>query len=236
MHQGCRLDKVLIVDDELGIRRLVHHGLNAIEFELYEAPDGESALRLTATKCPSVVLLDLGLPDMDGVEVVRRIREWSCVPIIILSARDQERDKVEALEAGADDYLTKPFGVGELTARIRVALRHVSQAHSPAEPVFRFGEISFDLAAHIVKRGDEEIHLTRTEFSLLAILVRHADRVVTHRQLLTEVWGPEFTEESHYLRVYMGQLRQKTEADSAQPRYLITEMGVGYRLKSDESN
>jgi len=226
--------RILVVDDELGIRRFLFHSLDSAEFEVIEAENGTEALRFTASSNPAVVLLDLGLPDIDGVEVVKRIREWSMVPIIILSARDQEKDKIAALEAGADDYLTKPFGVGELIARIRVAMRHVGQSGvGVAEPLFHVADIEVDLAAHIVRRAGEEVHLTPNEFKLLATLVKHVGKVVTHRQLLTEIWGPAFIDESHYLRVYMGQLRQKLEVDSAQPKFLLTESGVGYRLRPE---
>jgi two-component system KDP operon response regulator KdpE len=176
-------------------------------------------------------LLDLGLPDLDGVEVTRRLREWSAVPIIVLSARGQEGDKIQALDAGADDYVTKPFGTGELLARMRVALRRAA-AGEDAEPVFRAGELEVDFAARRVHVGEREIRLTRTEYNLLALLARHAGKVLTHRQMLKEVWGPNAVGETHYLRVYMGQLRHKIEADPARPRWLLTETGVGYRLQT----
>jgi two-component system KDP operon response regulator KdpE len=223
--------KVLVVDDELGIRRLLQHSFDPAEFHVLEAENGTECLRLVATESPDVVLLDLGLPDLDGVDVTRRLREWTSVPVIVLSARDQERDKVAALDAGADDYLTKPFGVHELLARIRVALRH---AQGPAtETQISFGSISVDFAAHVVSRDGVEIHLTPNEFKLLACLARNVGKVVTHRQLLVQVWGVAYAEEAHYLRVYMGQLRHKLEDDPARPKMLVTDPGVGYRLKSE---
>jgi len=184
-----------------------------------------------ATEAPDLLLLDLGLPDVDGVEVTRRIREWSQVPIIILSARGDEMNKIEALDAGANDYLTKPFGLGELFARIRAALR-LSRL-SPTEPVVSFGDVVIDLAAHVVKKSGSDIHLTKTEFRLLAYLAKNLGKVLTHRQLLTEVWGPEYADELHYLRVYTQQIRGKIEADPTQPKFLITETGVGYRLRDE---
>jgi two-component system KDP operon response regulator KdpE len=180
-----------------------------------------------------VVILDLGLPDMDGLEVIKMVREWSVVPIIVLSARGQEQDKVTALELGADDYLTKPFGIPELLARLKVALRHGRQATSPASPVFETGDISVDLEKRQVRVKGEEVHLTPIEYKLLAVLVKHAGKVVTHQQLLKEVWGRNSTENSHYLRVYARALRQKLADDPMRPRYIVTEAGVGYRLKSE---
>lgn len=222
--------KLLVIDDELAIRRFLRASLDPAAYELIEAETGESGVRMTATSNPQVVLLDLGLPDIDGIEVARRIREWSEVPIVVLSARGQEADKVAALDAGADDYLTKPFGIQELMARIRVALRHTRKTQ-PEEPTFEAHGVRVDLALRRVFRGDTEIHLTPTEYSLLAMLIRHAGRVVTHRQLLTEVWGPAYATESQYLRVYMGQLRHKLETDPSQPKLLSNEPGVGYRLQ-----
>jgi two-component system KDP operon response regulator KdpE len=183
-----------------------------------------------ASRTPDLVLLDLGLPDLDGVEVVRRIREWSPMPIVVVSARGQERDKVEALDAGADDYLTKPFGTGELLARMRVALRH-SRTGDSKQSLVEAGELRIDLAARVVQRRGEEVRLTRTEYRLVAVLAQHAGKVLTHRQLLREVWGPNALEDTQYLRVYMAQLRHKLEDDPARPRHLVTETGVGYRLK-----
>jgi two-component system KDP operon response regulator KdpE len=186
-----------------------------------------------STRAPDLILLDLGLPDVDGVEVTRRLRQWSATPIIVLSARGQENDKIDALDAGADDYLTKPFGTGELLARMRVALRNAARTSRDGDPVFTVDELRVDLGARRVFVGEAEVHLTRTEYNLLATLVKHAGRVLTHRQLLKEVWGPGAVGESHYVRVYMGQLRHKLERDPARPRYLLTETGVGYRLKVD---
>jgi two-component system KDP operon response regulator KdpE len=212
--------------------RFLRVTLPAHGYRVVEATTGQQGLVEAATRSPDVILLDLGLPDLDGVEVARRIREWSTVPIIVLSARGQEQDKIQALDAGADDYLTKPFGVGELLARIRVAVRNAARVGALPEPVFEVGPLRVDLSTRQVFASGEEVRLTRTEFNLLAALVKHAGKVVTHRQLLREVWGPGASE-SHYVRVYMGQLRHKLEADPARPKYLLTETGVGYRLKAD---
>lgn len=221
---------VLVVEDEGEVMRFLRVTLAAHGYRVVEAATGQQGLVEASTRMPDVIVLDLGLPDIDGVAVARRVREWSATPIIVLSARGKERDKIEALDAGADDYLTKPFGVGELLARMRVALRNAARlSASSGEPVFQVGDLRVDLAARRVFIGEKEVRLTRTQFNLLAILVKHAGKVVTHRQLLREVWGPGATE-SHYVRVYMGQLRHKLEADPAQPRYLLTETGVGYRL------
>ncbi|MCL4820912.1 MAG: response regulator [Vicinamibacteria bacterium] len=221
---------VLVVEDELPVLRFLRASLAAHGYRLAEAQSGEAALREAATRVPDVVLLDLGLPDLDGLEVTTRLREWSGVPIIVLSARGQERDKIEALDAGADDYLTKPFAVGELLARLRVALRHAARGTAGLEPCVEIGELRIDLAARRVSLAGEDVRLTRTEYNLLALLARHVGKVLTHRQLLKEVWGPGAVAQSHYLRVYMGQLRHKLERDPARPRYLLTETGVGYRL------
>jgi two-component system, OmpR family, KDP operon response regulator KdpE len=223
---------ILVVDDEPQVRRFLRASLPHQGYRLIEAETGEQALRDASTRGPDAVLLDLGLPDLDGVEVTRRIREWSAVPIVVLSARGQERDKIEALDAGADDYLTKPFGIGELLARLRVALRHANRAGSE-EPVFEHDDLRVDLSTQRVFSRGQEVRLTRTEYRLLALLVKHAGKVLTHRQLLKDVWGPGSVNESHYLRVYMGQLRHKLEQDPARPRHLVTEIGVGYRLKVD---
>jgi two-component system KDP operon response regulator KdpE len=229
---GGRL--VLVVEDEPQVLRFLRASLGAHGYRLVEATTGQQALVEAATRLPDIVLLDLGLPDLDGVEVARRLREWSAVPVIVLSARGQENDKILALDAGADDYLTKPFGVGELLARMRVALRHADRvAAGLGESALETGDLRVDLAARRVFVRGEEVRLTRTEFNLLATLVRHAGKVLTHRQLLQEVWGPGSAGESHYLRVYMGQLRHKLEEDAARPRYLVTETGVGYRLAVD---
>jgi len=225
---------VLVVEDEPQVLRFLRASLSAHGYRLAEAATGERALVEAAVRAPDLVLLDLGLPDLDGVEVARRIRAWSAVPIVVLSARGQERDKIEALDAGADDYLTKPFGVGELLARMRVALRHAARlASGGGETAFEAGDLRVDLAARRVSVRGEEVRLTRTEFNLLAALARHAGKVLTHRQLLQEVWGPGSTGQSHYLRVYMGQLRHKLEEDPARPKYLLTETGVGYRLAAE---
>jgi two-component system KDP operon response regulator KdpE len=224
---------VLVVEDEPQVMRFLRASLPAHGYRLIEAVTGQQALVEASTRAPDLILLDLGLPDVDGVEVARRVREWSKVPIVVLSARGQERDKIQALDAGADDYLTKPFGVGELLARMRVALRHAARAGGDGEPVFESGELKVDLAARQVFLAGVEVRLTRTEFNLLAALVKNGGKVVTHRQLLREVWGPAATDRSHYLRVYMGQLRHKLESEPARPRYLLTEIGVGYRLRAD---
>jgi two-component system KDP operon response regulator KdpE len=224
--------KILVIDDEAPIRRFLKASLDPEEYRLLEASDGATGIRMVATENPEIVLLDLGLPDMDGIEVARSLREWTQVPIIVLSARGQEGDKIAALDAGADDYLTKPFGLGELLARVRVALRHAARNES-SDPTIETGEFSIDCASRVVTRGGTEVHLTPNEYKLLYALARHLGKVVTHRQLLREVWGEAYVDESHYLRVYMGQLRHKLEPDPAQPRYLITEPGVGYRLKSE---
>ena len=223
---------VLLVEDDPQIRRFLRAALPAHGYRLLEAENGEDGLVLAATRAPEIILLDLGLPDLDGLEVTKRIREWSPVPIVVLSARGLERDKVAALDAGADDYLTKPFGVEELLARLRVALRHAARlAGNAPGAVFRTGALEVDLAAHRVFVEGKDVHLTPTEFKLLALLVRHAGKVVTQRQLLTEVWGPGAVGSPHYLRVQMHGLRHKLEAEPARPRYLVTEPGVGYRLK-----
>lgn len=222
--------KLLVIDDELPIRRFLRASLNSADYELVEAENGRDGIQKTATENPSIVLLDLGLPDMDGVEVARSLREWTQVPIIVLSARGQERDKIDALDAGADDYLTKPFGIGELLARIRVALRRTSEKE-PENPVLSFGPIQIDFSSRLVLRDGSEIHLTPNEYGLLSTLAKNPGRVLTHKQLLTEVWGPAYVGENHYLRVFMGQLRHKLEDDPARPRFLINEPGVGYRLR-----
>lgn len=221
---------ILLVEDEPQVRRILRAALPEHGYRLIEAETGEEALRRAAERTPDVILLDLGLPDLDGVEVTRRLREWSATPIIVLSARDQETSKVEALDAGADDYLTKPFGTAELLARIRVALRH-GQRGAEGEPVFTAGDLRVDLGRRQVFVAEREVHLTPIEYKLLTTLARNAGRVVTHAQLLKEVWGPRHTTQVQYVRVYMTQLRHKLEADPARPRYLTTESGVGYRLR-----
>ena len=226
---------ILLIEDESPIRKFVRLSLESEGYRLAEAETGKQALMLAASELPEVVILDLGLPDMDGLEVLRRLREWLAAPVIVLSARGQEKDKVAALDAGADDYLTKPFGVGELLARLRVAFRHAarSDGRAKAEPRFTVGELSVDLGARRVFAGDREVRLTPIEYRLLTVLVQHAGKVLTHRYLLKEVWGPGNAEEVHYLRVFMAGLRRKLEADPSQPRYLLTEQGVGYRLADE---
>jgi two-component system KDP operon response regulator KdpE len=223
---------ILVIEDEPPLRRFLKLTLETQDYRIIEAMTGAQGLQQAAAMKPDLVILDLGLPDMDGLTVIQRLREWSKLPILVVSARGKEHEKVAALDGGADDYLTKPFGVGELLARLRVAMRH--QTAGPTdEPVFTVGDLVIDLAARRVAIGGQPVHLTRTEFRMLAVLVKHAGRVVTHRQLLREVWGPEATEEGHYLRVYMNQLRQKLELDPSRPKYLLTETGVGYRLACD---
>jgi two-component system, OmpR family, KDP operon response regulator KdpE len=226
---------ILVIEDEPQIRRFLRAILPAHGYRVLEAETAHDGLTQAAMHQPDIVLLDLGLPDLDGLDVTRRLREWATIPIIVLSARGQEADKVAALDAGADDYLTKPFGIQELLARMRVALRHVARLmQEPDDPVFTVGELQVDLAHRRVSVATHEIHLTPIEYKLLTVLVRYAGRVVTQRQLLQEVWGPQQTSAMHYVRVYMRQLRHKLEADPTRPRYLVTEPGVGYRLKTDD--
>jgi len=232
---------VLVIEDEAPIRCFLRAYLESQGFRLVEAENGEEGIGLAASHQPALILLDLGLPGMDGLTVIRRIREWTATPILVLSARGKEQDKIDALDAGADDYLTKPFGVGELSARLRVALRHSvltvqTGTGVAADPVFRCGELSVDLAARRVRLAGQEVHLTPIEFRLLAFLVRHAGKVVTHRQLLKEVWGSGREDQSHYPRLYVHQLRHKIEPDPARPRFLRTETGVGYRLEEGETS
>jgi two-component system KDP operon response regulator KdpE len=223
-----------LVDDESPIRRLVHTSLTGEGYRVVEAETGEQAVRLAAQQPPDLVILDLGLPDLDGQIVLRQLREWLCAPIIILSARDQEKQKITALDNGADDYLTKPFGTGELLARIRAALRHAARVIDEREAsAFSIGDLRIDLATRKVIVNEKEVHLTPIEYKLLMTLVRHGGKVLTHRFLLNEVWGPHHAEETHYLRVFMASLRRKIESDSAQPRYLLTEQGVGYRFANE---
>lgn len=222
----------LVVDDEPQIRRLLRTVLEANGYRMFEAATGSDGV-LQAAQCrPDVVLLDLGLPDLDGAEVLRRLREWSRVPVVILSVRDQESDKVSALDAGADDYVTKPFNTAELLARLRAALRH---SHAGGEEaVFVAGNLEVDLARRLVRKSGKEVKLTPIEYSLLRLLVTHAGKVLTHRQLLTQVWGPNAVDQTHYLRVHLAHLREKIEADPARPGLIITEPGVGYRLISNQ--
>lgn len=224
--------RILVVDDEPQIRRAIRAGLHAHGFEVEQADTGESALDSIALRAPDVVILDLGLPDIQGTQVVRQVREWSTVPIIILSVRGDERDKVQALDSGADDYVTKPFGMGELLARIRVALRHTSGQQSP-DPVLQFGELRIDLPRRLVTVAGREVHLTPTEFELLTELATNAGKVLTHQMLLSRVWGPESAESTHYLRVYINQLRNKLESEPTRPRFIMTEPGVGYRFREE---
>jgi len=225
---------VVLIEDELQIRRFLRATLAGQGYRLFEAGNGGDGLIEVASRQPDVVIVDLGLPDMDGLDVIRRLREWTAVPVIVLSARGQERDKVSALDAGADDYVSKPFGAGELLARIRVALRHTAGAsHEGEEAGFKVGDLEVDqLKRHVTLRG-VEVKLTPIEYKLLTTLVRHAGKVVTHQQLLREVWGPTHDDQSHYVRVYMAHLRHKLEAEPARPRYLLTEPGVGYRLAAE---
>ncbi|MCX2733637.1 response regulator [Saccharopolyspora sp. NFXS83] len=225
------MKKVLVVDDEPQLLRALRINLTAHGYEVAVAPDGMTALRVAADAKPDVVVLDLGLPDLDGVEVIAGLRGWTTLPIIVLSARTESTDKVHALDAGADDYVTKPFGMDELLARLRAAVRrsHVSGAED--EPVVRTESFQVDLAAKKVHREGAEVHLTPTEWGMLEVLVRHRGRLVAQRQLLQEVWGPAYADEFHYLRVYVAQLRRKLEADPSRPRHLITEPGMGYRFE-----
>lgn len=223
------MTNVLIVEDEQAIRRFLRTALEADGLRVYDADTLQRGLLEAATRKPDLVILDLGLPDGDGIDFIRDLRQWSQVPVIVLSARAEEHDKIAALDAGADDYLSKPFGIGELQARLRVALRRHA-AGNASEPVIHFGDTQVDLSGHRVQRGAEEIHLTPIEFRLLAVLLNNPGKVLTQRQLLSQVWGPNAVEHSHYLRIYMGHLRQKLEQDPARPRHLLTETGIGYRF------
>lgn len=226
---------VLVVEDELPIRRFLRPAVEAAGWRMVEADTAAGGILEATQSRPDVIVLDLGLPDQHGIEVIKRVREWSRVPIVVLSAHGQEREKVAALDAGADDYVQKPFGVSELMARLRVALRHMAMPAGPdsvGSPIAA-GDVAIDLARRIVTRKGQEVHLTPIEYKLLTTLARHAGLVMTHRQLLREVWGPGHAEESHYLRIFMRQLRQKLEENPANPRYLLTEVGVGYRFRTD---
>lgn len=224
--------RVLIIEDDPVIRRFVRSSLEAEGFEVFEADTAERGLVEAGTRQPDVLILDLGLPDRDGGEVIRDVRTWSRMPIIVLSARTLESEKVAALDAGADDYLVKPFGVPELLARVRAQLRRQTISGSEAASVFRFGEVSVDMIQRRITRSGEEIHLTPIEYRLLTALIRGHGRVLTHRQLMIDAWGPGYAERTHYLRIYMKQLREKLEKTPTQPTFLLTETGVGYRLQS----
>lgn len=221
--------KILIVDDERAIRRFLTISLGS-EHTVFEAANGADALQAVTIERPDLVILDLGLPDIDGVEVTRRLREWTQIPIIVISVREHEEDKIAALDAGADDYLTKPFGIGELMARIRVAVRRM--AHVDDEPVFQIGELKMDMAGRLVTVSGEPVILTPTEYDILRTLVQYAGKVVTHQQLLRLVWGSSYENQTHLLRVNISNLRAKIEEDASRPQYILTEPGVGYRLKN----
>ncbi|HKQ59403.1 MAG TPA: response regulator [Candidatus Eisenbacteria bacterium] len=221
---------ILVVEDEAPIRRFLRAGLEGQDYRIVESTSGEDGITQVATRSPDLLLLDLGLPDMDGLEVVRRVREWSALPIIVLTARGRDEDKVRALDAGADDYVTKPFSMPELLARLRASLRRRARADAGETGVLEFGRLRIDLARRRVALDGTDVALTPIEYRLLTTLARHAGRVLTHDVLLREVWGPKHTAQHHYLRVYMAQLRHKVEADPARPRLLLTETGVGYRM------
>lgn len=223
------MTSVLIVEDEQAIRRFLRTALEAEGLRVFDAQTLQRGLLEAATRKPDLVILDLGLPDGDGIDFIRDFRQWSATPVIVLSARSEENDKIAALDAGADDYLSKPFGIGELQARLRVALRRHATTQ-PNDPVVTFSDVQVDLAARRIVRGGEEVHLTPIEFRLLAELLNNPGKVLTQRQLLNHVWGPNAVEHSHYLRIYMGHIRQKLEADPARPRHFLTETGIGYRF------
>jgi two-component system KDP operon response regulator KdpE len=225
---------ILVIDDEPQILRAIRTILTEKQFRVSTANRGEEGLTLAATMEPDLIILDLGLPDMDGVEVCSRLREWTQTPIIILSVRDSERDKVAALDMGADDYLTKPFGIEELLARVRVALRHAGSRKEEQNKIIKAGPVTIDLVWHIVKRGDDEVKLTGIEYKLLAFLASNHHRVLTHQSILSHVWGPEDADHTEYLRVYMRQLRKKLEDNPERPQYILTEPGIGYRFIADE--
>lgn len=225
MSEGVQ---VLVIDDEMQIRRFLRISLDANGYQVNEAVSGQEGITRAAQLRPDVIILDLGLPDMDGLDVLRRLREWTTTPVIILSVRDDDQGKVAALDAGADDYLTKPFSTDELLARIRVALRHAQPASQ--ESLFHFGDVTVDLSRRLVTLHEESVKLTPTEYALLRLMIQHAGKVLTHQQILRAVWGPEYVKETHYLRVYFAQLRQKLEDNPALPKLLMTEPGVGYRL------
>lgn len=227
--------RVLVVDDERQIRRFLQTGLGGRGYDVVVAVDGVEALDKIATGQPDLVILDLGMPNLDGIEVLRRVREWSNVPIIVLSVRDDDRGKVAALDLGADDYLVKPFSMDELLARLRVALRHSGQRDAEEQPLLQAGELQLDRLRHIVTLSGEEIHLTPTEFDLLCVLMTHVDRVVTQRQLLLEVWGAGYEDDAQTLRIFIAQLRRKLRENTGRPRFIQTEPGVGYRLRGEQS-
>jgi two-component system KDP operon response regulator KdpE len=223
---------IIVIEDDPPIRKFLRTSLSTQGFTVFEADSGKKGLVEAGMRKPDLMILDLGLPDMDGVDVIKAIRAWSSVPIIVLSARSHEQHKIDALDIGADDYLTKPFGFGELLARIRVALRHATRPQDNLQgDVFTTENLKIDLAKRLVSVDDQDIHLTPIQYRLLAVLVKHAGKVMTHQQILKEVWGPSYQENAHYLRIYMSQLRQKLELDPTQPRFLLTESGVGYRFK-----
>lgn len=227
--------KILIVDDEPQIRRFLRASLSAHEYIVLEAADAADAIRIMTVEKPDLVVLDLGLPDMDGLEVISRVREWSQVPIVVLSIRAEESDKIQALDRGADDYITKPFGMGELMARMRAAMRHRRAQEEEPEPVLDFGHVTVDLSKRRVTKNGRPIKLSKKEYELLRALVSHPGKVLTHQQLLREIWGDAYVEETQYLRVYVGQLRQKLEADPSRPHLIVTEPGVGYRLQVEDT-
>ena len=231
MNKTCAESEILVIEDEQGIRKFLKAVLASHDYKPVFAETASEGIKMVTTRPPEVIILDLGLPDMDGLEVISTIREWSSIPIIVLSARGQEQDKVNALELGADDYLTKPFGAAELLARLKVARRHARAAAAPENNIFEIGDVKLDMEKRQVFIGTEEIHLTPTEYKLLATLVKYAGKVVTHSQLLKEVWGKHSTENSHYLRIYTQHLRHKLGDDPMKPKYIITEAGVGYRFR-----
>lgn len=224
--------KILIIEDEISIRRFLRVSLESNSFDVVEATNGNEGVSLAASHRPDAIILDIGLPDIDGFDIIKQLRQWSTTPIVVLTVHDQEEDKVRALDLGADDYLTKPFGVPELLARLRVVLRRVSQ-ESNQSPLFKSGPFEMDKAAHVVRVAGNEVHLTSTEYDLLAVLVKHAGKVVTHRMLLKEVWGPNSVEHVQYLRVYMGQIRKKLKISDRDDELISTEPGVGYRFMMD---
>jgi len=224
--------QALVIDDELQIRRLLRACLEGNGYRVIESATGQEGISQAAQHPPDIVILDLGLPDMDGVTVLKRLREWSRVPVVVLSVRDREDDKIAALDGGADDYVTKPFSTGELLARLRVAQRHAIP--SGESPLFHAGGLEVDLTVRVVRLKGKEVKLTATEYSLLRLFVQHSGKVLTHRQILKEVWGPNYVEHTHYLRVYIAHLREKLEADAANPRLIVTESGIGYRLMTED--